>query len=117
MPFSLQVDDHIAAEGLAVGGGVVGPELHADLAIQVGVHSCIIRHMKPPHRAAYGWIFGYCLLLIIAGLAAAIALGRVEEKTSYGLHELLLILGLIASQFCQGMFGGKPDDKDPPKEG
>ena len=51
-------------------------------------------------------VFGFCLLGIIAALIAAIGLGHVEEKTSYGLHELLLLLGLMGSQFCNWAFGG-----------
>lgn len=57
-------------------------------------------------------IFGFSLLLILAGLAVAIALGRVEEKTSYGLMPLLTALATLAGSFAQWAFSGKDD---PPK--
>lgn len=57
-------------------------------------------------------IFGFCLLLILAGLALAIAVGKVEEKTSYGLIPLLTTLSTLAGGFAQWAFGGK----DKPEE-
>ena len=51
------------------------------------------------------WIYGYLLLLAIVGFGVCLALGKVEEKTSYGLHEILLILGLLASQWSNGTWG------------
>lgn len=58
-------------------------------------------------------IFGFSLLLILAGLAAAIALGKVEEKSSYGLMPLLTALATLAGSFAQWAFSRKDD---PPKE-
>ncbi len=55
-------------------------------------------------------IFGFSLLLILAGLALAIAVGKVEEKTSYGLMPLLVAIAGLSGQFAQWAFGGK--DKD-----
>jgi len=52
-------------------------------------------------------IFGFSLLLILAGLALAIALGRVEEKTSYGLMPLLSALSVLAGMFAQWAFSAK----------
>ncbi len=55
-------------------------------------------------------VFGFCLLTILASLAAAIALGHVEEKTSYGLMPLLTTLSTLAGAFAQWAFSRK--DKD-----
>ncbi len=55
-------------------------------------------------------IFGFLLLAIMAGLAAAIAIGHVEEKTSYGLMPLLTALATLAGGFAQWAFSHK--DKD-----
>ena len=55
-------------------------------------------------------IFGFILLGIMAALAAAIALGHVEEKTSYGLMPLLTTLSTLAGAFAQWAFSRK--DKD-----
>lgn len=57
-------------------------------------------------------IFGFGLLAIIAGLAVAIALGHVEERTSYGLMPLLTALATLAGGFAQWAFSRKDDDKD-----
>lgn len=63
--------------------------------------------MKRPQLDELKVIFGFCLLVIIAGLALAIALGRVEEKTSYGLQEILGILATLGGVFAQWAFGSK----------
>lgn len=55
-------------------------------------------------------IFGFSLLVIMAALATAIALGHVEEKTSYGLMPLLTALATLAGGFAQWAFSAK--DKD-----
>lgn len=56
-------------------------------------------------------VFGFCLLLILAGLALAIALGKVEEKSSYGLMPLLVALAGLGGQFAQWCFGaGRKDE-------
>ena len=54
--------------------------------------------------------FGFSLLIILAGLALAIALGKVEEKTSYGLMPLLTSLATLAGGFAQWAFSSKHDD-------
>lgn len=50
-------------------------------------------------------IFGFCLLAGIIGLAAAIALGRVEEKSSFGLPFILGSLTSLAGGFTNWAFG------------
>jgi hypothetical protein len=57
-------------------------------------------------------IFGFSLLLILAGLALAIAVGHVEEKTSYGLMPLLTALATLAGGFAQWAFSSKGRDGD-----
>lgn len=51
-------------------------------------------------------IFGYVLVAVIVTLGLALGLGKVEEKTSFGLRELILILGMLASQWAQWAFSG-----------
>lgn len=58
-------------------------------------------------------IFGFSLLIILAGLALSIALGKVEEKTSYGLMPLLVGVSNLATQFASYAFSRKGDkDED-----
>lgn len=56
-------------------------------------------------------IFGFLILAILAGLALAIALGRVEEATSYGLMPLLTALATLSGGFAQWAFSSKSDDE------
>jgi hypothetical protein len=57
------------------------------------------------------WVYGYALLVSVVGLGAALAFGSIKQDTSYGLHEVLLILGVLATTWSNGMFGGKPGEK------
>jgi hypothetical protein len=58
-------------------------------------------------------IFGFLLLLMLICLAGAIALGKVEEKSSYGLMPLLIMLTTLSDRFAQWAFGKKgPEDVD-----
>ncbi len=61
-------------------------------------------------------IFGSALLIILAALSAAIALGHVEEKTSYGLMPLLTAISVLSGNFAQWAFSKRPEDKDKPDE-
>jgi hypothetical protein len=66
-------------------------------------------------------LFGLLLLISLVTLAVAFGLGRVEEKTSYGLMPIITTLSTLA-----GLFGGwafretndnpPPRLKQPPKE-
>ena len=67
--------------------------------------------MKPPSNDVQRMIFGFVLLTIMAALAAAIALGHVEEKTSYGLMPLLTTLSTLAGAFANWAFNSKDDPK------
>lgn len=50
-------------------------------------------------------IFGFSLLVIIAALAGIIAIGHVQQATSYGLEFLLGALSAMAGGFVQWAFG------------
>ena len=73
----------------------------------------------PPHP---GWLpflkisFGFVLLLVLAVLAGVIALGKVEQATSFGLTYILGGLTSMAGGFVQWSFGSSKngvDDKEP----
>jgi thiol:disulfide interchange protein len=66
-----------------------------------------------------GWLsylkifFGLVLLIILASLAAVLALGKVEQNTSFGLQDLLGGLLVLSGGFSQWCFGGsKGKDKE-----
>lgn len=54
-------------------------------------------------------LFGYCLLLVFACLIAMIAVGKVEEKTSYGLMPLIVALAGMGGAWTQAIFGSKKE--------
>lgn len=54
-------------------------------------------------------IFGFLLLLLLAALAAVIAIGHVEEKTSFGLQYILGALSVLSGGFAQWAFGKRDD--------
>jgi hypothetical protein len=60
--------------------------------------------MSRPDSDTLRMCFGFALLVILAGLALAIAIGKVEEKTSYGLIPLLTTLSTLAGGFAQWAF-------------
>lgn len=55
----------------------------------------------------YRMIFGFCLLGMLAILAGIIALGRVEEKSSFGLQYILGALSSLSGGFAQWAFSRK----------
>ncbi len=52
-------------------------------------------------------IFGFCILALLAALASIIAIGHVEEKTSFGLQVVLGSLSSLAGGFAQWAFSSK----------
>lgn len=50
-------------------------------------------------------IFGFCLLIGLIGLAALIALGRVEEHLSFGLREIISGILVLSGSFAGYAFG------------
>ena len=63
-----------------------------------------------PHQ--WDLLFGCFLVLVMAGLAIGIALGQVEEKTSFGLQIILGSLATIVGAWSQRVFGGKDGGDD-----
>lgn len=59
--------------------------------------------MSRPDRDTLRMVFGFSPLIIMAALASAIALGHVEEKTSYGLMPLLTTLSTRVALQCISM--------------
>ena len=57
-------------------------------------------------------LFGYALLINIAALVAMIALGRVEEKTSFKLQSMETGLLMLASAWGQHMLSGRKNNTD-----
>ena len=67
---------------------------------------------EPPHPgwlAFFKLLFGFMLLLSITVLAGIIALGQVEQQTSYGLNIILGGLLTLSGGFVQWCFGDKKD--------
>lgn len=62
-------------------------------------------------------IFGIILLLILAGLSAIIALGKVESSTSHGLDTLLGGLLTLSGGFAHWAFQTKRNDDRRPETG
>jgi hypothetical protein len=56
-------------------------------------------------------IFGFLLLLLLAVLAGTIALGKVQQDTSFGLQDILGGLLVLAGGFAHWAFGTtQPND-------
>ena len=52
-----------------------------------------------------GYVFGFSVLFVYFFLAIAIALGKVEQQTSYGLDMILTAMGPLGGLFCGWAFG------------
>lgn len=52
-------------------------------------------------------VWGFLLLFIVGGLTSRIALGKVEESTSYGLLPMIAMLAVLTGQWAQWAFGAK----------
>jgi len=55
--------------------------------------------------------FGFALLALLAVLACVIAIGHVEERTSFGLQVVLGSLSSLAGGFAQWAFSDKRKDE------
>jgi thiol:disulfide interchange protein len=66
-----------------------------------------------------GWLdvmkllFGFLLLVLLAVLAAFIALGKVEQNTSFGLQDILGGLLVLAGGFAHWCFGSSKSKAEP----
>jgi hypothetical protein len=58
----------------------------------------------------YRFILGATIVGALLLLAIAIALGRVEEKTSYGLVPVVTILAKVALDFSEWAFRNRKED-------
>lgn len=56
-------------------------------------------------------IFGFSMLVILASLAVIIALGKVEQTTSYGLLPIITALATLSGNFAQWAFQSRDKDK------
>ncbi len=54
----------------------------------------------------YRFILGSLIVIALVVLAIAVALGKVEERTSYGLVPILTILAKVALDFSDWMYRG-----------
>lgn len=54
-------------------------------------------------------LYGYVLTAAILGIALVIATGTVEEKTSFGLMPIVVVLGQIGNTWAQWAFGSRRD--------
>jgi len=59
----------------------------------------------------YRFILGSVIVLALLLLAIAIALGKVEEKTSYGLVPVVTILAKVALDFSEWAFRSSKDSE------
>jgi hypothetical protein len=59
----------------------------------------------------YRFILGATIVGALLLLAIAIALGKVEEKTSYGLVPVVTILAKVALDFSEWAFRNRKEDE------
>ena len=59
-------------------------------------------------------VLGYLLVLAVSCLALAIGLGKVEEKTSFGLQYILGALSVLVGGFSQWCFSGASHKTEAP---
>ena len=57
------------------------------------------------------WLFGFGLLLLLSILAIIIALGKVEQATSYGLNIVLGALATLSGAFSQWAFSNEKKEE------
>ncbi len=65
----------------------------------------------------YRFILGSIIVLGMMILAVAIALGHVEEKSSYGLTAIMAILAKVVLDFSDFAFKPRRKDDDTPTKG
>lgn len=58
-------------------------------------------------------MLGFLILAVVAGLAAIIALGHVDQSSSFGLDIVLGSLATLVGGFAQWAFSGKDHDGGP----
>jgi hypothetical protein len=61
--------------------------------------------------------YGFMILTVLSVLATVVALGKVEQQTSYGLMPIITSLATLAGAFAQWAFGPPRDGPPPPDQG
>lgn len=54
-------------------------------------------------------LFGFLLLLVVAFLCAAIAMGTVKEESSFGLTQMITVLAALGGGFSTWAFSSGPN--------
>lgn len=72
--------------------------------------------MSRPSLDELRMLFGFLVLLIIAVLTGVIAIGHVEESTSYGLIPIITVLATVGGGFAQWAFGAGGNKGNDPEE-
>lgn len=73
--------------------------------------------MRRPSLDELRMLFGFLLLVIVAFICVAIALGKVEEQTSFGLTQIITVLSALGGGFANWAFSSrKTEDKKDGKE-
>jgi hypothetical protein len=70
-------------------------------------------HMKIPNKDTLRMVYGFCLMFLLAFLALRIALGNVQEQTSFGLPIVLNTIGILAGGFNQWAFSASATKEEP----
>lgn len=71
--------------------------------------------MKRPSLDELRMLFGFLLLVIVAFICVAIALGKVEEATSFGLTQIITVLASLAGGFSNWAFSTWRNNKNEAK--
>ena len=73
--------------------------------------------MKPRRSLdEHKMMFGYILLLLVCFLTGRIALGHVEEASSFGLTQMITVIAMLAGGFSNWCFNSN-DRKEKKDEG
>ncbi len=70
---------------------------------------------KPVNGERFRLILGSLILIGLISLAAAIALGHVEEKTSFGLTPIMAVMAKVTLDFSQWAFRDRPEQPEETK--
>lgn len=57
-------------------------------------------------------LFGFSLVVLVIILAAIIAIGKVQQETSYGLRDLISLLGPVIGFWSQWAFSSKKEKEE-----
>lgn len=55
--------------------------------------------------------FGFALVVLVIALGAIIAIGNVRQETSFGLRDIIALLGPVIGFWSQWAFSRKGEDK------